>query len=595
MQSDLFFMLGYVVLWVALFAGIRTGVFRRILIGLFHVLSICITVITTIAYQYFKATGSTLDSATLMLGLSSFHEISGLIASEVSVHILVLVFGLLLYAVLGPPIVSSIAVRRWGSSRAITQGTIHSSRRRSLHKLVVGLMGPALFSFSLLPSVGSTDASKSFARAPFMNVVLSAIKVPQSDDQGEIATEIPDVRMPSAAHLLPTDATTRRNVVLIFLESTRADATTPYNKQLATTPFMDDLAQRSLLVDQAYAIIPHTHNALTAINCGIYPPLDSSKTRLLAIPSTLPDICLPHLLREQGYNTVFFKSTVKDFENSQQIIENLGYEDFYSLDDMDTEGFEPTNYFGYEDEIMLEPSREWHEAHRDAPFLAAYLTSAPHHDYLAPQKRYGRVAFSDNDVVNRYLNSVRNQDFFLKHLFEQYRELGLYDDTIFILLGDHGQGFGEHGRNGHDNAIYQEGLRVPLLIHDPQRFQQGARLEDPVHQLDILPTVADLLGYDIQGGPYSGSSLLQPLPTDRTLLFSCAGDHGCMASLKGTEKYIYHFDDRPDELFDLATDPAEQINVAGERSPDELQKRRSELVAWRAQVRSLYETRSAGE
>ena len=71
--------------------------------------------------------------------------------------------------------------------------------------------------------------------------------------------------------------------------------------------------------------------------------------------------------------------------------------------------------------------------------------------------------------------------------------------TVFVLLGDHGQGFGEHGRNGHDNAIYEEGLRIPLLIHDPQRYKQGTRLEGPVSQLDILPTVADLLGYNDRG------------------------------------------------------------------------------------------------
>lgn len=260
---------------------------------------------------------------------------------------------------------------------------------------------------------------------------------------------------------------------------------------------------------------------------------------------------------------------------------------------MDTAGFEPANYFGLEDDVMLEPSRTWLEKHRHGPFLATYLTSAPHHNYLAPQKRYGRVAFTDNDLVNRYLNSVRNQDFFLKQLFEQYRQLGLYEDSIFILLGDHGQGFGEHGRNVHGDAIYEEGLRIPLLIHDPQRYKQGARLEGPVSQLDILPTVADLLGYKIQGGPFSGSTLLGPLRTDRTLMFSCSTEQGCMASLNGNEKYIYHFDDRPEELFDLSSDPAERINLAGQRSPDELKHRRAELLEWRMNVRSMYDTRAA--
>jgi lipoteichoic acid synthase len=257
---------------------------------------------------------------------------------------------------------------------------------------------------------------------------------------------------------------------------------------------------------------------------------------------------------------------------------------------MDKQDFEQTNYFGYEDDIMLKPSKEWLEEQKASgkPFLATYLTSAPHHEYLAPQKRYGRVEYTDNDVVNRYLNAVRNQDFFLKNLFNQYKELGLYQDTVFVILGDHGEGFGEHGLFQHDNTIYEEGLKIPMLIHDPRQFQNGARVTVPVNQLDILPTIADLLGYEIKDGRYQGRSLLKPLPEDRPLLFGCWNESGCLASLKGTEKYIYHFDDKPEEIFDLSKDPNERQNLAGERSPEELEKRRSELLEWRAQVSAKY-------
>jgi lipoteichoic acid synthase len=591
MQSNLLFNLAYVLLWVALFALARQRLFRWIVVGLFHVLTILVVLITTSAYQYYKVTGSTLDFNMLLLGLSSLDEISGLIASEVSLNILVLVFVILVYAVLGPPLAARF-VSRWSGWPAPWHPDI--SWRHWLRALSVGVMTYPLFSFSLLPG-GSTGASTSFARHAFVNVIMTAVEAAEGEELPGVVIDPNDEHWPSTARLLPTSSTERRNIVVIFLESTRAGATTPYNTDLPTTPFMAELAKRSLVVEKAYAIVPHTHNAVTTTTCGIEPPLDPRRLRLLAIPGIMPDICLPHLLQEQGYNTVFFKSTVKDFEHSQQIIENLGYEDFYALEHMDTEGFEPTNYFGYEDEIMLEPSRAWLETHRDAPFLAAYLTSAPHHDYLAPHRRYERVKFTDNDVVNRYLNSVRNQDFFLKQLFEQYKQLGLYDDTIFIVLGDHGEGFGEHGRFQHDNVIYEEGLRIPLLIHDPQRFQQGARLEQPATQLDILPTVADLLGYAIQGGSYSGSSLLRPLPNDRTLMFSCLGEQGCIADLKGTEKYIYHFDDQPEELFDLATDPAERKNLAGQRSAEELNRRRSELLAWWARVQARYDTRAVDE
>jgi arylsulfatase A-like enzyme len=135
---------------------------------------------------------------------------------------------------------------------------------------------------------------------------------------------------------------------------------------------------------------------------------------------------------------------------------------------------------------------------------------------------------------------------------------------------------------------YEEGLRIPLLIHDPWQFQNGARIAVPVSQLDVLPTVAEVLGYEIEGGAYKGSSLLGPRPEERTLMFSCWNDSGCLASVKGTQKYIYHLDDEPEEVFDLSEDPTESRSLAGERTPEELKERRSELLEWRARVNSTY-------
>jgi lipoteichoic acid synthase len=140
----------------------------------------------------------------------------------------------------------------------------------------------------------------------------------------------------------------------------------------------------------------------------------------------------------------------------------------------------------------------------------------------------------------------------VKHLLEQYKELGLYEETIFVLYGDHGEAFGEHGLYQHDNVAYEEGLRVPLLIHDPQNWQGGERVKAPTNQLDVLPTVIDLLGYGVEGGSYSGSSLLGPPPKDRTLMAGCWYERECLASIEGDEKYIYHYGDEPEELFDLS-------------------------------------------
>src|SRR5919107_3844249 len=116
MRSDLLFNLGYVVLWIALFAATRRGPSRRIVVGLFHAVTIVVALLTTCAYQYFKVTGSTLDSDYLVLWLSSPEGTGGAIASEATPILLALMALILVYAVLGPRLVTGLVARRRGWS-----------------------------------------------------------------------------------------------------------------------------------------------------------------------------------------------------------------------------------------------------------------------------------------------------------------------------------------------------------------------------------------------------------------------------------------------------------------------------------------------
>jgi len=582
MRSDLLFNLGYVFLWVGLFALTRQSRFRWPVVVIFHAVTILVLATTTSAHGYFQETGSTLSLSIITYSIGKLGEITDVIGSVTSLATWAWALLIVGYIVLGPWIIATLVCGKREEPESI--GSPSTSRLFALGAFAASLG----FIFLSLP-VGAGVAGKSFSRDAVVNVVMSEVEHARIRD---LAANASSIEPPEDTSLQKTAETEKKNVVLIHLESARARSTTPYNEGLDTTPYLDTLSKNSLLAEHAYTIVPHTSKAITSINCGIDAHLVREITE--SDPGGVPARCLPELLKEQGYNSVWFSSATEHFEDRRELVDNFGYDDFRPVETMETVGFQKSNYFGYEDDIMLQPSRDWIERHKDKPFLATYLGVTGHHDYR-PIDRYGLKDYSNFPPLDHYQNEMRYLDFFVKNIMDQYKEVGLYDDTIFVIYGDHGEGFGEHDLFQHDNTIYQEGLKVPFIIHEPGRFEEGRRAQALTNQLDILPTLVDLLGYEVKGGHYAGRSLLAPPDEDRTLFFSCFDEYRCLASIQGTEKYIYFFGNQPEEVYDLASDPLEKNSIANEQSRQELKHKRLQVLAWYSKVNATYERRNSGQ
>jgi phosphoglycerol transferase MdoB-like AlkP superfamily enzyme len=580
--SDIFFDLGCAVFCVAFYAAVPKGFLSWALVVLFHATTILILIVNACAYQYFEVTGTMLDYLTFAEWIPKFEEIRPILFQEEgSLSVWLILSVALFYATFGPLLLTD-AVEQWrGWPREPSPYEMAEFNLWSLLGLFLLALGFGLL--SLL--VGSRPAGDvSFAADPFLNLAMTGVK--ETATGGDAPDASPVSKPPPAdASLSETSQVQKRNVVLIHLESTREESVTPYNENLQTTPFLDELAKSSLLAERAYVVLPRSSKGSVSVNCGIEPALYPGPEFVLGY---IPAPCLASLLKGQGYRTVFFQSNINAIDNFGDIVKNMGYEEFYPTESMDTEGFQVTNTFGYEDDIMLGPSEEWLKKHGDEPFMAEYLTSTGHYGYQCVPNRYGTENFSEDDQLNRYLNCLHYLDNFVENLMDQYKELGLYDNTIFVLFGDHGEGFGEHDRFMHGDTPYEEGLRIPLMIHAPGRFGNGERVQGLSSQIDILPTVLDLLGYEVKGGEYSGFSLLHELPEDRTLSFSCISNRECLASIKGYQKYIYHYGKQPDEVFNLSKDPLETRNLANLFSKEALDKRREDLLRWHSQVNAGY-------
>src|SRR5215217_1657642 len=571
LRSELLFDAGYVLVWIGLLAVARRGIPRRVFLVLLHASAVLVVVISTVAYQYFRATGTVLDYGVVVYYLAKPGEAQGAVSSDAPMGAWLVLSAALLYALPGPLLLTRALLPIEGSvgstGRPTDDGGGDTSRRgrtprramtrREFLAAGVGAAGVFLLKESLSPEVAGAESS--FSRDPISNLVATELEQARLEEAAKNA----HARHPLAkARLKPTPRTRRRHVALIHLESTRERSVTPYVGGIGTMPYLAALAKNSLIIERAYTTFTHTSQTITSVNSGLYP---SPLTDIVeAKPGGIPARCLAELLGEQGYRTAWFQSAEQTFENRPQLVQN----------------------FGYKDDIMLKSSRAWLEENASSPTLVTYLGVTPHDNYL-PIYRYGRKRFSSRAMLDRYLNNVYYDDFWVENIIEQYKRLGLYEDTIFVIYGDHGEAFGEHGVYHHDGVIWEEGLRVPLIVHDPKRFDGGERVPGPAHHLDLAPTIVDMLGYEVVDGEYPGRTLFS-LPEDRTIYFGCRPDLLSAARIQGQQKYIYHYGNRPEEYYDLKKDPLEKHNLISEVGEKKLDRFRSEVLAWHAEATAAY-------
>src|SRR5918997_588637 len=371
MWSDVFFNLGYALLWIGLFAAVRRRPLHLVVTFLFHVVTTLVVIATTVAYFYLLGYGTTLDYGTIAEWIPRFEEIQPILVYDVPTSAWMLLAAALFYTTLGPMIVTRVVERR----RSPEDGGFSTVPAETSFLGSLGLWFVALGFGSLSLLTGATtDAIASFA-----DVIATGVQEVTTEDDVRDAGQ-PTEPPATHARLAETHRTEKRNVVLIHLESTRAHSVTPYNKDLKTTPFLDELSTTSsLLVDRNYVVVPRSSKASVSVNCGIEPPLYPGPE---FEPGGIPARCLADLLKEKDYSTVFFASTSNAMDNFDNVARGFGYEEIYSSEVMDTTGFQVTNTFGYEEDIMLGPNREWIEnREKSRPFLAEYFTGTGDYAY----------------------------------------------------------------------------------------------------------------------------------------------------------------------------------------------------------------------
>jgi choline-sulfatase len=353
----------------------------------------------------------------------------------------------------------------------------------------------------------------------------------------------------SAFSSVPSFAAGKPNVVLITLDSARADRMGFLGSRKGLTPALDNLAHQAIIFERAYAQAPLTVVSHATLLTGTYPQTHQVNELASALVPGLP--YLPDLLHAQGYRTAaFVGSIVLDPRNGSAPGFDRGF-DIYDAGFRSQNGASPriTQRRG---EQVVAHATKWLTANTKSPiFLWVHLWD-PHAPYDG----------------GSYDHAVSAADAALGNLIATLRAQKLYDDSVIVVSADHGESLGAHGEETHGIFLYDGTIRVPLLVKLPQNQLAGKRVKGRVRLVDVAPTILEAVGVAVPS-QMQGQSLLriaksnpdadQPVYARSDFSQQAFGWSPLESWRAG--KYLYIRAPKP-ELYDLAADPEATRNLA---------------------------------
>ena len=362
------------------------------------------------------------------------------------------------------------------------------------------------------------------------------------------------------------------NVILIVLESAGASYLRSYGAKDDPMPNLTALSRRGVLFENAYAVYPESIKGLIAVLSSIPPVIDTKAEQYRNVGRH----SLAAELKRSNYRTGLFHSGRFMYLGMNAVVRNRGYD---TLEDAaDISGVHNSS-FGVDEPSTVKRMLSWIEnVPRDARFFATYMPIAGHHPYDTPMPG----PFPDTREIDRFRNALHYSDAAIGRLVAGLKERGLARNTLLVIVGDHGQAFGQHtGNYGHTFFLYDENVRIPLLFVPP-KLERAIRVQRVASVLDVAPTILDLLGRP-PSGSFLGRSLLNP---QRALaLFFTDYSLAILGLRDGRWKYLYELESGRSKLFDLQIDPGETVNLAS-NYPDRVAAYCKRLKRWSAARRA---------
>ena len=362
------------------------------------------------------------------------------------------------------------------------------------------------------------------------------------------------------------------NVVVIILEGVQFRQTSLYNAQGAPTPFMEKIAASGAKFSNTHTPLTHTSKAIFSILTGRYP--SPSQDLAEAIPAEKPYASIVTILKNQaGYRTAFFQSAKGDFECRPATVSNLGFDKFFSRDDLKTRKSD-IGYLACDEYEFLTPVTNWIKK-SDQPFFLTYLCSVTHDPHKVPEW-FGQ---NTGKPIDLYRQTISYTDDFIETLYGKLEKANLADNTIFCVIGDHGEAFGEHGMFSHARIMFEEAIQVVWIMKAPNLITPGTKIDQATSTIDFAPTLLSVMGFDIKDGNFDGVDVLNDDLENRSVYFSCWLMQGPAGVIKGDYKIVYDSVEHNVVLYNLKIDPLEL--APKQISSENADKFSEDILSWR--------------
>ncbi len=352
----------------------------------------------------------------------------------------------------------------------------------------------------------------------------------------------------------------RPSLLLITLDTTRADRLGCYGYNNGLTPALDRLAHEGVLFEQAFTEVPTTLPSHASMMTGLHPPehgLRVNGTRTL-------DIALPTLaetLHERGYRTAaFIASATLDSQNGL----DRGFETYQDdmADSYPHDESEPLTSYRPGD-VVTDLALEWLANGDERPFFCWVHLFDPHNPYFEHEALKGTRFEGEKS----YDAEIAFMDMQVARLIEQLVSSGTREGVLVVAAGDHGEGLSGDRERGHGFMLYEATLHVPLIFSQPGRIPEGRRVHAMVSLVDLHPTLLEMLGFD-DLEMRSGRSLARAVRGGDIEPASCYGETDLPLTSFGwsplrsltTPRWKYIRSPRR-HLYDRAADPLESENI----------------------------------